>query len=110
MLHIMPACVLTEHANIYNDPVATSAIVHTPALLCALAGASAALIVYDISSPASLEQVSMWRNELLERLDEATRAQFPIVVLANKVSHSPYLCIHWQASDVTAVRCLIVKT
>ncbi|KAG5192954.1 P-loop containing nucleoside triphosphate hydrolase protein [Tribonema minus] len=49
-------------------------------------GASAALIVYDVTSPASVKQVAMWRDELLERLDEESRQQFPIVVLANKAN------------------------
>lgn len=50
-------------------------------------GASAALIVYDVTSTQSLKQVNMWKDELSERLGLANDPNhpFPIVVLANKV-------------------------
>ncbi|CAM9493148.1 unnamed protein product [Discosporangium mesarthrocarpum] len=47
-------------------------------------GASAALLVYDIASAKSFEQVAMWREELLVRLD-VNPYDFPIVVIGNKV-------------------------
>ncbi|CAM9222219.1 unnamed protein product [Phaeothamnion confervicola] len=47
-------------------------------------GANAALLVYDVTSAKSFEQVAMWREELLVRLD-ADPERFPIVVIGNKV-------------------------
>jgi hypothetical protein len=36
-----------------------------------------------------VKQITLWRDELLERLDDAARASFPIVVLANKLDLLP---------------------
>ncbi|CAM9504726.1 unnamed protein product [Pylaiella littoralis] len=47
-------------------------------------GANAALLVYDVACAQSFEQVAMWREELLVRLDVDPH-DFPIVVIGNKV-------------------------
>ncbi|CAN0454659.1 unnamed protein product [Ectocarpus sp. 12 AP-2014] len=47
-------------------------------------GANAALLVYDVACAVSFEQVAMWREELLVRLDVDPH-DFPIVVIGNKV-------------------------
>ncbi|CAM9136073.1 unnamed protein product [Scytosiphon promiscuus] len=47
-------------------------------------GANAALLVYDVSCAVSFEQVAMWREELLVRLDVDPH-DFPIVVIGNKM-------------------------
>eukprot|EP00903_Cladosiphon_okamuranus_P011754 g11049.t1 len=47
-------------------------------------GANAALLVYDVACAVSFEQVAMWREELLVRLD-VNPHDFPIVVIGNKV-------------------------
>lgn len=47
-------------------------------------GANAALLVYDVACAISFEQVAMWREELLVRLDVDPH-DFPIVVIGNKV-------------------------
>jgi Ras family len=52
-------------------------------------GASGALLVYDVTSSQSVKQITLWRDELLERLDDAARTSFPIVVLANKLDLLP---------------------
>jgi len=47
-------------------------------------GADGAVLVYDVTSAPSFEQVGKWRNELLSRIEE-DEAAFPLVVVGNKV-------------------------
>jgi Ras family len=42
-----------------------------------------------VTSSQSVKQITLWRDELLERLDDAARTSFPIVVLANKLDLLP---------------------
>jgi len=51
-------------------------------------GADGALLVYDVSQPKSFDQIAMWREELLLKVDpqnEIPNHKFPIVVVGNKI-------------------------
>ena len=56
-----------------------------------LLGADGAILVYDTTDPHSLDHLDHWRNEFLEQVGGGmaalsdTAAQFPFVVLGNKI-------------------------
>jgi Ras-related protein Rab-7A len=45
-------------------------------------GANGCLLVYDVTNEKSIEQLSQWRDELMNRID--ITSNFPIVVVGNK--------------------------
>lgn len=48
-------------------------------------GADACLLVYDVTSPKSFEDVEQWRNEFVQQAGIADPALFPFVVVGNKI-------------------------
>ena len=42
------------------------------------------ILVFDLTSPQSFEDVEFWRKEFLDEIDSNEREQFPFVLLGNK--------------------------
>jgi GTPase SAR1 family protein len=47
-------------------------------------GSDGGLLVYDVNSPQSLDQLQLWREEILNKSDSMS-ADFPLVVVGNKI-------------------------
>ena len=58
-------------------------------------GASAAVIVFDVTYPKSWDQVPMWREAILTNVGVTEEEEFPIMCLANKVD----LDLAWSGID-----------
>jgi Ras-related protein Rab-7A len=47
-------------------------------------GTDCCILVYDVTRPASFENITMWRNELLTQLGFSNADDFPFLLLGNK--------------------------
>jgi Ras-related protein Rab-7A len=67
-------------------------------------GADAAVLVYDITDPASLDHLNHWRNEFLEHVGGpsglgSAGVPFPFVVMGNKVDKEKDRRVPYQRAD-----------
>ena len=68
-------------------------------------GCDAALIVFDVSSPATFERIPNWMEEVRRGTGRMSLEGFPVFVVANKVDRLGETGSHWQSVEAAASAC-----
>lgn len=53
--------------------------------------ASAAIVVFDVTRPSTLETVGKWKKDIDEKVSLGDGSKIPVLLLANKVFSSTHL-------------------